>query len=190
MKLSVDGREFNVEMAPGLVKVDGKPHKIDVKEASATKTSVNVDGMPYHVVVREHKGSVIVVTVGDKDYTVVLEGVRTSPDVVAPAASAVAKAPAPAPAKAPAATPAPKFAEQPPVCDSPLTDGVTAVMPGRIVTIKVKNDQIVKIGDVLCVLEAMKMENEIRSPKDGVVSNIQVQDGDIVNGGDLLMQVC
>ncbi|MDP2728166.1 MAG: acetyl-CoA carboxylase biotin carboxyl carrier protein subunit [Dehalococcoidia bacterium] len=83
-----------------------------------------------------------------------------------------------------------KIQEEAPVCDSPLLDGVTAVMPGRILSIKVKEGQAVKAGTVLCILEAMKMENEIRASKDGIVTNIKVSDGAIVSGGDLLMQVC
>ena len=50
--------------------------------------------------------------------------------------------------------------------------------------------EMVKAGTVLCILEAMKMENEIRAAKDGVVTNIRVTEGSTVNRDDLLMQVC
>ena len=64
---------------------------------------------------------------------------------------------------------------------------VTAPMAGKIVLIKVKKGDKVKMGTVLCVLEAMKMENEIAAPKSGVVEDIMVQEGKAVNEGDALI---
>lgn len=66
---------------------------------------------------------------------------------------------------------------------------VTAMMPGRILSVMVEEGQHVKAGTVLCILEAMKMHNEVRAPRDGVVANLQVADGALVNGGDLLMKL-
>jgi pyruvate carboxylase subunit B len=62
-------------------------------------------------------------------------------------------------------------------------------MAGRIISIKVKKGDQVKVGSVLCVLEAMKMENEIASPKNGVVEDVKVQEGKAVNEGDVLMMI-
>ena len=59
-------------------------------------------------------------------------------------------------------------------------------MPGNILAVNVANGQAVKTGDVLFVLEAMKMENEIMAPCDGTVSSVSVQKGATVNSGDLL----
>lgn len=64
---------------------------------------------------------------------------------------------------------------------------VKAPMPGTILDIKVTNGQAVKKGDVLFILEAMKMENEIMSGVDGTVKDISVSKGDSVNTGDLLL---
>ena len=61
---------------------------------------------------------------------------------------------------------------------------VNAPMPGTILDIKVSLGQTVKRGDVLIILEAMKMENEITSPYDGVVASINVSKGASVNTGD------
>ena len=62
-------------------------------------------------------------------------------------------------------------------------------MPGTINDVKVSNGQSVKKGDVLVVLEAMKMENEIMAPRDGVVASVNVTKGATVNTGDLLVSL-
>jgi biotin carboxyl carrier protein len=59
-------------------------------------------------------------------------------------------------------------------------------MPGTILDVKVSNGPSVKEGDVLCNLEAMKMENEIFAPASGTVSSVSVQKGATVNPGDTL----
>ncbi len=63
---------------------------------------------------------------------------------------------------------------------------VSAPMPGKILDIRVGAGQAVKRGDVLMILEAMKMENEIVSPQDGTVAGIQVSVGSAVEAGDTL----
>ena len=62
-------------------------------------------------------------------------------------------------------------------------------MPGTILDINVTVGQTVKKGDVLCVLEAMKMENDIPSPCDGVVASVQVQKGSNVASGDTIITI-
>ena len=83
-----------------------------------------------------------------------------------------------APAAAPAA-PAPA---------APAGDGekITSPMPGTILSVNVAPGQSVRRGDVLMVLEAMKMENEIMCPRDGVVSSVQAAKGAAVESGTLL----
>ena len=82
-------------------------------------------------------------------------------------------APAPAaPAPAPAA---PKAA---PVSAGDNT--VTSPMPGTILGVKVKEGDAVKAGQLVIILEAMKMENEIVAPADGVVASVAVKEGDTV----------
>ena len=82
-------------------------------------------------------------------------------------------APAPAPAPAPAAGPA-------------SGEKVTAPMPGTILSVNVSNGAAVKKGDVLFILEAMKMENEIMAPCDGTVGGVNVTKGTSVESGMLL----
>jgi acetyl-CoA/propionyl-CoA carboxylase biotin carboxyl carrier protein len=68
-----------------------------------------------------------------------------------------------------------------------VDDGVVRVpMQGTIVQVLVENGQSVHSGDVICVLEAMKMENPIRSPKDGTVTELRVQTGDTLGAGDVV----
>ena len=66
---------------------------------------------------------------------------------------------------------------------------VTSPMPGTILAVKVSAGQAVKKGDVICVLEAMKMENDIPAPCDGVIASINVQKGANVASGDLLASI-
>ena len=174
MKLSVEGKEFQVEVAPGRVVVDGEPVKVEVKESSGPTTELHVEGRPYRVEVVERTGADVVVAVDGKTYKVSISGLRalrTGGAGRRPEGRA-------------------KGEEEAGVCKLPLLDGVLAVMPGRILSVKVKDGETVKAGTVLCILEAMKMENEIRAAKDGVVTNIRVTEGSTVNRDDLLMQVC
>ena len=62
-------------------------------------------------------------------------------------------------------------------------------MPGNINDVKVAAGQSVKKGDVLVILEAMKMENEIMAPRDGVVASVNVAKGATVSTGDLLLSL-
>lgn len=66
---------------------------------------------------------------------------------------------------------------------------VHAPMPGTILEVKVAPGQTVKKGDVICVLEAMKMENDIPSPCDGVVASVLVQKGSTVAANDVIVSI-
>lgn len=63
---------------------------------------------------------------------------------------------------------------------------VNAPMPGKILSVKASSGQAVKKGDVLLILEAMKMENEVVAPQDGTVASINVSAGDSVEAGAVL----
>ena len=62
-------------------------------------------------------------------------------------------------------------------------------MPGNILDVKASAGASVKAGDVLVILEAMKMENEILAPQDGTVASVNVNKGDTVNSGDVLVSM-
>lgn len=96
------------------------------------------------------------------------------------------------PAAAPAAAPAPVAAAPAAAPAAPAASGaeggvkVAAPMPGKILAIKANAGQAVKRGDVIMILEAMKMENEITAPEDGTIAGINVAVGDSVESGDTL----
>ena len=118
-----------------------------------------------------------------KYYNITVNGVAYSVSVEETAAGA---APVAAPA-APAAPKAPAAPAAAPKAAAPAGAGtVTSPMPGTILDVKVTAGQAVKASDVLFILEAMKMENEIFAGVDGVVSSVAVAKGAAVNPGDVL----
>ncbi len=129
------------------------------------------------------------VTLNGRIYEVEVEQgeaiVRSEYDAALPAA-APAAAPAPAaPAAAPAA-PAPAAAP----AAVPAGEGVVkAPMPGNINEVRFQAGQTVKAGDVVIILEAMKMENEIVAPAAGTLKAVFVQKGGTVNTGDALFEI-
>lgn len=124
------------------------------------------------------------ITVNGNVYEVTVEegftGVASTPKAAAPAPKA-----APAPAAAPKAAPAPAAAPAAPAGAAGAV-AVTAPMPGKILGVKASAGQAVKRGQVLLILEAMKMENEIVAPQDGTVATINVAVGDSVEPGATL----
>lgn len=121
-----------------------------------------------------------------KNYTITVNGTPYNVTVEEGTSSAapVASAPAPAPAAAPAPQAAPKAAPAPAPAGSVKVD---APMPGNILDVKVSNGAAVKAGQVLVILEAMKMENEIVAPQDGTVASISVNKGDTVEAGQTII---
>ena len=125
------------------------------------KYKVTLNGRTYEVEVEAGKAMLL------DEY----EAIAPSAPVAAPVAAAPAAA-APAPAAAPAA---------PAVTGA--GDAVKAPMPGTILKVNIQNGQAVKEGDVLVVLEAMKMENEILAPKAGTITQVLVSKGSTVDTG-------
>lgn len=117
-----------------------------------------------------------IITVNGTSYEVVVEDAD-------PNATYTPKAEAPKAA-------APK-AEAPKAAAAPAGNGeqIKAPMPGTILKVAVSNGQAVKKGDLVCILEAMKMENEIFAPCDGTVTSITVSQGASVSSGDVLCTI-
>ena len=123
-----------------------------------------------------------VVTINGKQYDVEVEKVSGGYKPMSMGAKAAPAAPAPAaPAPAPAA---PKAA---PVSAGDNT--VTSPMPGTILGVKVKEGDAVKAGQLVIILEAMKMGNPIMAPCDGKITSLSVSEGQSVQGGDSLFTV-
>lgn len=134
------------------------------------KFVIKVNGVAYDVEVEENA-----------------TGSASVPAASVPAAPAAAAPAAPAAAPAPAAKAAPKAAA--PAAAPAGSETVKAPMPGTILNVNVAVGDSVKKGQILCVLEAMKMENEIVAPRDGQVAAIQASKGASVNAGDPLVSL-
>ncbi len=131
------------------------------------------------------------VTVDGQPFTVEVEEVKsTGVANNSPAPVAAAATPAAAPAQPAAARPA---AEQKPAQENsqPAASGtgatIKAPMPGSVLDVAVREGDAVKKDDVLLVLEAMKMENELTAPESGTIAKVLVKKGDTVNSGDPLI---
>lgn len=153
---------------------EGRPYQVEVDG-----NKVSVDGEPFQVA---RQG--ISVQVGGRPYTVevsadqaTVDGI-TYPIAVTGAGGVTAVAPRPAARKRAATVVA---AEDP--------GQITAIMPGKVLRVQVAEGDGVQEGDVVIILEAMKMENELRAKKSGVVKQVTVSPGDDVEMGELLVVV-
>ena len=117
-----------------------------------------------------------IITLNGKQFAVEAERGKATAQYMGPASAAPAPVPAAAPAPAAAAPAAPAGAGEP----------VKAPMPGNILDVRVSAGQSVKAGDILFILEAMKMENEIVAPKDGTLTSVGVSRGQVVETGAVL----
>ncbi|MBR2040665.1 MAG: biotin/lipoyl-binding protein [Clostridia bacterium] len=121
-----------------------------------------------------------------KKYNVTVNGTAYEITLEVVDAADVKAAPAPAATPAPVAAPAPAPAPAPVAAPAAGGETVSSPMPGTILSVNVQNGASVKKGDVLMVLEAMKMENEIICPVDGTVASVNVQNGASVETGAVL----
>lgn len=135
-----------------------------------------INGNDYNVAVNSVSGNIADVTVNGTSYQVEMENAPAAPiQAVSPVAAPAPVAAAPA---APAA-PSPK----------PAAGGkqITSPLPGVIIAVKVNAGDAVKAGQVVAILEAMKMENEIQAESDGTVTAVNVAKGDSVLEGTAIV---
>lgn len=127
------------------------------------------------------------VTVNGVAYDVTVEEIGGAAPVVAPVAPVAAPATAPvapaAPVAAPVAAPAPKAAPS----GAAGSVEVKAPLQGTVMKVLVKPGDAVKKGSPVCVIEALKMENDVPAPQDGVVASINVKSGDTVKTDEVLL---
>ncbi len=180
-KLQVDGKEYQVSAAAdGSVTIDGETYQTKPGSASADRRTVSVAERSYEIRVVESTEDV-------GCFTLEVAGERvplTVSDLVREAGSAATGTPGAA-AGAAAPTAEAGGAAAPPEA----ADGLFAPVPGKIVEVFVKVGDPVDEGTPLVVLEAMKMENELRAPKKGKVTVVAVAKGDTAQRGQLLVGI-
>ncbi len=152
-----------------------------------SKFKFTIDGKEYEVSVTDKDKNVASVEVNGKEYTVGYEAQGGAPVAAKPIAPAMVSVTAPQPVSSQAAASTPTSAP----ASAPAAGGgsIVAPLPGTISSVAVSVGASVKRGDLLLVMEAMKMENDIRSDRDGVVKAIHVAPGKTVMQGDVLLDI-
>jgi len=175
----VNGRRHTIRLlkhereSPFLIEVDGKTSQLELKEEFryGSPFPLKIAGRSHMVELNKiNRNAPFFIKIDGKTYMVQHETART---ILAP-------------------TFKPSFPtlEKKPVRKAVSERGaVTAPMPGKVVLLRVKVGEPVGVGDPLCVLEAMKMENEITSPITGIVKEINVSEGATVNIGEVMVIV-
>ncbi len=134
-----------------------------------------INGIKFNVEVGDVEGNEVEVIVNGSHYHVQLEKDKKSPVKINKAAAAPTTASGEKVISKPAAA-------------SGSADAVKAPLPGTIMSFKVKEGDTVNAGDTVCVLEAMKMENDVKTSKGGTVKKILVNVGDaVLEGNDLMI---
>jgi biotin carboxyl carrier protein len=154
------------------IAIRDKKFEVEIGDVVGGAASVTVDGIPYDVVI--------------ENYSEVGAGLASEPaPVAAPPRQRAAAVPSPVqsrPAAQSAATPSP----------SPSAAGAGAIVaqiPGRILAVHVGVGDTVKQGQVVAIMEAMKMENNVLSTRGGVVKEVNIQKGSEVATGDVMMVI-
>jgi biotin carboxyl carrier protein len=176
--------------------IDDKPKKVEVTKTGQSSFSIRVDGKTRNVEfvnsTQDLKKSFIL-KVDNKNYHVELPKIDRGKEFSVKVEEATFKAEVKVPARKASltafeptvATPTKRAAAN----RQAVEGGITAPMTGKIVKVTVKKGDEVKAGQVLCVIEAMKMENEIVAPKAGAVKEIYVSDGSSVSEGEPLLTI-
>jgi biotin carboxyl carrier protein len=167
-KVTIGGRDYEVEVRGDVVVVDGHEYPVKIREDQGYLT-VTAGGAPYRVQLppADQRETGMGVQVDYRPFTVAWSGRLGGAAPREPRAAASGPAVPRAGAKG----------------------GISAQIAGRVIAVRVKPGDAVKAGDVLLLLEAMKMENEIKSPRDGTVKEVLVTEGARVAEGETLVVV-
>ena len=176
-RVLVNNKEHEVRLldmgkTPYQVEVDDKTYKVDLSNEipHGTPILIKVNGKRHKVEINKFsKEAPFHIKVNDRLFKVQYERSKRAPSQIVETIQPTLKK-----------QPVESIAER---------NTVTAFMPGRVVLLKVKPGDSVKVGDTLCVLESMKMENEITAPKAGVVQEVKVSEGLMVNKGEPLVTI-
>lgn len=159
MKLIVNGRSYEIEFQPGAVVVGGTSFRTSVVHDNG-QTTVRVGGRPFKVAQKDDG----TVTVDGRSFKVEARGgakIERQPSRSVPAAKS----------------------------DAAGDGTVVALMPGTVLEVRVREGDEVNAGAVLLIVEAMKMQNEIKVPRAGKVKRVAVVPGQTVGRGDALVVV-
>ncbi|MBI2765060.1 MAG: biotin/lipoyl-binding protein [Chloroflexi bacterium] len=167
--VTIGGRTYAVEVRGDTVVVDGHEYPVTVREDPGFKT-VTAGGIAYRVQLPAERDAEagFPVTIDYRPFTVAIDGRLGGGTAPRPLRAAAPGTAAPRPG---------------------VKGGVVAQIAGKVLRIKVKAGDEVKRGDVLLLLEAMKMENEIKAPADGKVTEILAAEGAKVTEGQVLLVI-
>ena len=154
-------------------KVQGVDYEVEITDIEGKIARVNVNGIPFEVEMQKPINAA-----KHPALAAIKRGATSAPVAPAPAAS---PSPTPAASSAPAAAPV--------SAASTTGNAVKAPLPGTITAINVKEGDKVNVGDVVIVLEAMKMQNNIEAEYAGTVTSIKVVTGDAVMEGSVLLTI-
>jgi biotin carboxyl carrier protein len=176
--------------------INGKPRKIELTKTGENSFEAKVDDKPRNIELLSDKrglDEVFSIKIDGKTYKTELPRIDWEKLFSIKVEEASFKAEVKISTKKLALTafePAPLTPTRKAVATKQLVEGtVTAPMTGKILSVKVKKGDQVKLGQVVCVLEAMKMENEITAPKAGTVQEVCVSEGSSVSEGEPLFIV-
>ena len=155
-------------------KVQGVDYEVEITDIEGKIARVNVNGIPFEVEMQKPINAA-----KHPALAAIKRGATSAPVAPAPAAS-----PTPTPAAKPAAP-----AAAPVPAASTTGNAIKAPLPGTITAINVKEGDKVNVGDVVIVLEAMKMQNNIEAEYAGTVTSIKVVTGDAVMEGSVLLTI-
>jgi biotin carboxyl carrier protein len=173
-KVNIDNREHQVEArADGTVIVDGETFAAKVSNPGADRRMVQVGDTTYEIRTIDDctDAGIAVLELAGERIPLTVTGVTKGADGSA----------------APAAVPAAAAAAAAPVAPEEVKDGIWAPVPGKIVDVRVKVGDTVAEGDLVLILEAMKMENELHATKKATVAAVLVKKGDQAERGQLLV---
>ncbi len=176
--------------------IDGKPRKIEVTKTSEKSFTVKVDDKPLNVELQTDISTLekqFCIKINDKTYKIELPKIDREKPFQVKVEEATFKAEVKMPTTKPVLTAFQPVLLQPTkraIAQRQVIEGaVPAPMTGKVIAIKVKKGDQVKAGQVLCVIEAMKMENEITASKAGVIQEANVSEGSSVSEGEILFVI-
>ncbi|MGQ9559215.1 MAG: biotin/lipoyl-containing protein [Candidatus Oleimicrobiaceae bacterium] len=150
-----------------VLEIEGKEYTVVISDFGPQEATISVDGTPYRVALKD---------LGSEQ----VADVRPAP---APPPSALGP-------QVPVFSPAKRVAPGSPLHRPKMVGSeyaITAPLPGLVVKILVRDGDVVKRGQAVAILEAMKMENEVNAQTEGVVIDVRFKEGDSVNQGDVLV---